>query len=167
MSIARWLLVFAGLAHPAAAQPARDEMRLPVPAACISSPFGPRHVTGPKAAPMHTGIDLPAAAGTWVQAAAAGHIVALRRSGALGLEIDIQHAGYLTRYAHLGTAAPAFAAGRREAAAGERIGRVGRTGVTYGTHLHFELRLDGKPVDAAPYFSIQPCGRRSAPDQAD
>jgi murein DD-endopeptidase MepM/ murein hydrolase activator NlpD len=142
----------------AGAQPAPGELRLPLPKTCITSPFGQRHVTGPKAAPMHTGIDLRAAAGVWVTAAAPGHIVALRRSGALGLEIDIQHAGYLTRYAHLGTAAPAFAAGKRDVAAGERIGRIGRTGVTYGTHLHFELRVGGVPIDASAYLSIQPCG---------
>ncbi len=165
----RLLLAFAALPyvalpHMATAQPARDEMRLPVPAACISSPFGPRQMTGPRASPVHTGIDLPASAGTWVMAPATGRIVALRRSGALGLEIDIQHDGYLTRYAHLGAVAPAFATGKRNVAAGERIGRVGRTGVTYGTHLHFELRLDGKPVDGAPYFSIRPCGQRGNPD---
>jgi murein DD-endopeptidase MepM/ murein hydrolase activator NlpD len=146
------------LAFDAGAQPAPGDLRLPVPATCISSPFGQRNVTGPKAAPMHTGIDLPAAAGSWVQAAASGRVVALRRSGALGLEIDIQHAGYLTRYAHLGTAAPAFATGKRDVAAGERIGRIGRTGVSYGTHLHFEVRVNGIPVDAAAYFSLQRCG---------
>lgn len=135
------------------------QLRLPVPGACISSPFGARHAVGPHAGPVHNGVDLPAAAGTWVGAAAAGRVVAVRHLGSSGLEIDIAHgSGLLTRYAHLGTVAPGIATGRTAIAAGERIGRVGRTGVTYGTHLHFELHRDGHPIDPAPYLHTRSCG---------
>lgn len=113
---------------------------------------------GPAQETMHTGVDLRAPAGTWIVAAAAGRVVAIRRRGALGLEIDIRLPdGDITRYAHLGTVAPALAIGRRTVAAGQRIGRAGRSGVTYGTHLHFELRRNGQPMDPAPYLALPRC----------
>jgi murein DD-endopeptidase MepM/ murein hydrolase activator NlpD len=133
-------------------------LHLPVPGSCITSPFGPRHAIGRIPAGMHNGIDLRAAAGTWVIAAAAGQIAAVRHRGAYGLEIDIAHgAGILTRYAHLGSVTPAIATGRTQIAAGEPIGRVGRSGMTYGTHLYFELHLAGRPIDPAPYLHTPHC----------
>jgi len=54
--------------------------------------------------------------------------------------------------------APAIASGRRAVAQGEVLGRVGRSGVTYGTHLHFELLAGGARVDPAPHFRIERCG---------
>jgi murein DD-endopeptidase MepM/ murein hydrolase activator NlpD len=132
----------------------------PIGQACISSPFGERHIAGPKASVFHSGIDLPAAAGTWVRAAAAGQVKSVRRTGASGLELDVRHAdGGTTRYAHLGTLAPVFAAGKRAVARGEPVGRVGRSGVTYGTHLHFELLSNGVRLDPAPYLRLERCGK--------
>lgn len=149
----KWLLGLV-LALPAAAQ----DFVAPVSPACISSPFGERPAGGPRASRVHTGIDLPAPAGAWVRAAAAGEVIALRRRGAAGLEVDLRHAdGRMTRYAHLGSVAPSLASGQRRVAAGERIGRVGRTGITYGTHLHLELLVDGVRIDPAPIFGISPC----------
>jgi murein DD-endopeptidase MepM/ murein hydrolase activator NlpD len=108
---------------------------------------------------MHQGIDIPAPAGAWVRAAAAGEVVAIRRRGAAGLEVEIRHGGGLTtRYAHLGTVAPPLASGKRRVASGEAIGRIGRTGITYGTHLHLELLVNGRRVDPAPAFGLRPCG---------
>ena len=133
--------------------------------ACISSPFGVRRLVGPHAALFHNGIDFPAPVGAWVHAAAAGRVVAVRRLGSSGLEIDLQHPptagapGYLTRYAHLGIVAPAIAEGHRAVAAGGVLGRVGRTGITYGTHVHFELHLAGQPVDPEPFFHVPRCPR--------
>jgi len=133
---------------------------LPVDATCISSPFGPRAGAGPRASAFHTGIDLPAPAGAWVRAAAAGNVVAIRRRSGAGLEVELRHAdGRVTRYAHLGTVAPTLASGRRRVAQDERIGRIGRTGITYGTHLHFELLVGGERVDAAPLFGLPRCSQ--------
>lgn len=124
----------------------------PVEAACISSPFGRR------GAQMHNGVDLPAPAGAWVSAAAPGRIVALRRMGASGLQVELRHSdASRTRYAHLGTVTPALAGGQRDVAMGERLGRVGRTGTTRGTHLHFELWRDGRAVDPAPSLALREC----------
>jgi murein DD-endopeptidase MepM/ murein hydrolase activator NlpD len=149
------LLLF--LAGPAAAE-APVALAPPLSPACISSPFGPREGAGPRASRMHMGLDIPAPAGAWVRAAAAGQVVAVRRRTARGLELDIRHAdGRVTRYAHLGTLAPALAGGKRRVAAGERIARIGRTGITYGTHLHLELIVEGRQVDPAPAFGLVPC----------
>ncbi len=134
----------------------------PVSPACISSPFGARRLVGPRAAIFHNGIDFPAPVGATVHAAAAGRVIGIRRLGAEGLEVDVAHpgpdGGFVTRYAHLGTVVPALAEGVRDLAAGAPIGRVGRTGVTYGTHVHFEVHVHDKPVDPAPFFRVARCG---------
>lgn len=143
--------------EPRVAQPVA--LAPPLDPACISSPFGPRAAPGPRGSEMHGGIDIPAPAGAWVRAAAAGQVVAIRRRGAAGLEVELRHAdGRATRYAHLGSVAPRLAGGARSVAAGERLGRIGRTGVTYGTHLHLELVVGGQRVDPAPVFGLRPCG---------
>jgi murein DD-endopeptidase MepM/ murein hydrolase activator NlpD len=161
-----FIMLAALMAAPAAAQTLPPELRLPielrlpVSPACISSPFGPRAegTAGPRASRNHRGMDMPAPAGAWVVAAAAGQVVAIRRQGAAGLTVELRHAGGVTtRYVHLGTVAPSLASGRRRVAQGERLGRIGRTGITYGTHLHFELVVNGVVVDPAPHLPIRPC----------
>ncbi len=158
----RLALSLLALSGPAVAQPAPGSLQPPVTPACISSPFGPRRLVGPHAALFHNGVDFPVAAGTWVHAAAAGSVVAVRRLGSSGLEVDLRHdapgAPFLTRYAHLGALAPALAGGRRAVAVGGLLGRVGRTGITYGAHVHFELHLAGRPVDPEPFFQAPRCG---------
>jgi murein DD-endopeptidase MepM/ murein hydrolase activator NlpD len=123
--------------------------------------YGERGPGGPRASRFHTGIDLPAPAGAWVRAAAAGQVVAIRRIGAGGLEVELRHPdGLTTRYSHLGSVAPALASGKRAVNQGEALGRVGRTGITYGTHLHLELAVNGERVDPAGYFQFDRCAKR-------
>ncbi len=154
--------------HPLRAQPALASLVPPVAPACISSPFGPRHLPGPHAATFHNGIDFPAPPGAWVTAAAAGDVVAIARRPDYGLVIDLSHRDghggrFVTRYAHLATASPRLENGRRRVTAGERLGRIGRTGITYGTHLHFELHLADHPVDPEPYFAVPRCASGAGP----
>ncbi len=131
---------------------------MPVTSGCLSSPFGPRRRIGPQApASFHNGVDLPAPAGAGVFAVAEGQVVSIRKRGAGGLEVVVRHAGYTAIYSHLGRVTPALAEGRRALAAGEMLGVVGRTGVTYGTHLFFEVLVEGKPVDPAPLLGAAPC----------
>ena len=154
------LIVLSGLLAPVCArsEPAPIALALPVSAACVSSPFGARAGGGPRASLFHTGIDLPAAAGTWVHAAAAGTVVAIRRRGSAGVEVEVRHSPTLTtRYDHLGSVAPALQSGKRLVAQGDLLGRIGRTGITYGTHLHFELLVNGDRVDAAPVLGLGRC----------
>jgi murein DD-endopeptidase MepM/ murein hydrolase activator NlpD len=131
----------------------------PVSATCISSPFGPRVLPNvPEAGSYHYGVDLPAPVGTSVIAAAPGSVIRVQRKGPGGLEMLVQHDGFVGIYSHFGMIAPAFAEGKRTVAAGEKLGVVGRTGVSLGAHLYFEMVLDGRPVDPTPYLGLPRCG---------
>jgi hypothetical protein len=73
----------------------------------------------------------------------------------------VRHPGGLeTLYAHLGNLVPAIAEGKRNVAAGEALGHVARTGVTYGTHVFFAVLENGKAVDPLDMLPPLPrCGR--------
>ncbi len=90
-------------------------------------------------------------------AVAPGRVIGIHRRGLGGLEVAVRHGGYVALYAHLGSVAPPLAEGKTTLAAGERIGVVGRTGVTYGTHLYFEMMVNGAPVDPAPLLGVAAC----------
>ncbi len=152
----------------ALAQPRlRTVLSLPVDPAGISSSFGPRVLPNePQAGSYHYGIDLPAAQGAPVYAIAPGTVTRIQHSGPGGLEMLVQHDGFVGVYSHFGMIMPAFAEGKRTVSAGEKLGVVGMTGVTSGPHLYFEMILDGRPVDPAPYLKVALCNgavRRAAP----
>lgn len=131
----------------------------PVALACVSSPFGPRILPNrPLAGTFHNGIDLPAPIGSPVAAVAPGTVVRIQRHGVGGLEVLIQHEGFVGVYSHLGLIAPLVAEGRKSIYGGERIATVGRSGLTYGPHLYFGMILDGRAVDPAPFLRVGPCG---------
>lgn len=134
-------------------------LRPPVDPACISSPFGWRHAVGPHApAAFHNGIDLPAPAGALVRAAAAGTVLRVKRQGLGGVTLHLGHSdGTTTLYAHLGNLMPAIAEGKRGVGAGEPLGHVARTGVTYGTHLFFAVLRDGNAIDPEPLLGVPRC----------
>ena len=143
----------------AAAQPAPGALQPPVSPACVSSPFGWRRAIGPHApAGFHNGIDLPAPAGAIVHAAAAGMITVIKRQGLGGVAVHIDHpGGFSTLYAHLGNLEPAIAEGKRRVAAGEPLGHVARTGVTYGTHVFFAVFVGSEAVDPLATMAIPRC----------
>ena len=95
----------------------------------------------------HEGIDIAHAPGAAVRAAASGRVVAAGRMGGCGLAAVLDHgAGLSTRYCHL----EALAVRRGERVlSGQAIGRMGSTGRSTGSHLHFEVRDHGVPVDPA------------------
>jgi murein DD-endopeptidase MepM/ murein hydrolase activator NlpD len=133
-------------------------LMLPVKSACISSPFGPRILPNRAlAGSYHYGVDMPAPLGEAVRAAAAGKVIRIQHKGPGGLEVLVQHDGFVGVYSHLGTVAPAIADGKVRLAAGEALGAVGLTGVTYGMHLYFEMIEAGRPVDPAPYLRVPLC----------
>ncbi len=153
------------LAHPLLAHPlpalavAAPALRPPVTPACISSPFGWRGPVGPRApAGFHNGVDLPAPAGALVHAAADGTVVAIRRQGLGGVTVHLAHpGGTRTLYAHLGNLVPAIAEGRREVRAGEPLGHVARTGVTYGAHVFFAVLRGQEAIDPEPLLGVPRC----------
>src|ERR1700753_741636 len=80
---------------------AMAQLRLPVQATCISSAYGPRLIRNlPAAGTYHNGVDLPVSLGSPVYAAAAGHLLRIQDTGPGGLEILVQHAGFIGVYAH-------------------------------------------------------------------
>jgi murein DD-endopeptidase MepM/ murein hydrolase activator NlpD len=134
----------------------------PVVPACVSSPFGPRVLANkPLAGRFHSGIDLPAPVGSPVSAVAPGKVIRVQRHGVGGLEILIQHAGFIGVYSHLGLIAPVLAEGAKTVYEGERIATVGRSGLTYGPHLYFQMIVNGRTVDPAPYLHVGLCGAGS------
>lgn len=100
---------------------------------------------GPTSPRGHAGLDIAAPVGTPIYAAADGVVERANDGGPYGLVIVVAHAdGYETRYAHLS----GFEANvGEEVKAGDLIGRMGSTGYSTGSHLHFELREGGSLVD--------------------
>lgn len=127
----------------------------------VSSGFGMREDPIDGGRRFHSGVDLPAPAGTPVLAVAPGRVRAVLRHPAYGLHVEIDHAeGWTTRYAHLSEAD--VQAGQL-LHRGQALGKVGATGRTTGPHLHFEAAQGGRQVDpavAAPgRLDIQVLGR--------
>ena len=89
----------------------------------------------------HTGLDFAAPSGTPVMAAASGTVVSTGYEGAYGNRVVINHGnGYQTTYNHLSSVSVSPGA---KVSTGDQIGRVGTTGNTTGSHLHFEVTKNG------------------------
>ncbi|MGH2806520.1 MAG: murein hydrolase activator EnvC family protein [Actinomycetota bacterium] len=99
---------------------------------------------------LHTGIDIGAPYGAPVVAAGGGEVVYAGVMSGYGNVIAIDHGGGLaTTYNHLS----AFYVGSgQRISRGTQIGAVGCTGYCTGAHLHFEVRVNGSPVDPMPYL---------------
>ncbi|KAB8330872.1 M23 family metallopeptidase [Scytonema tolypothrichoides VB-61278] len=95
----------------------------------------------------HTGVDWSAPRGTPIMAAGDGEVVYADWKSGYGNYIEIRHTnGYETAYAHQ----TGFAKGIRKGARvrqGQVIGYVGSTGLSTGPHLHYEVHVNGNPVD--------------------
>ncbi|MCB9674105.1 MAG: M23 family metallopeptidase [Alphaproteobacteria bacterium] len=123
------------------------------PTVRISSPFGYRVHPVTKTRKFHNGVDLPVPVGTTLRAAQSGRIVAATEDSVSGKYVILEHAGGIrTAYCHL-SALPEKSAGDR-VSKGEVIGLSGNTGRSTGPHLHFVLRVDGEPIDPAPYRRV-------------
>jgi murein DD-endopeptidase MepM/ murein hydrolase activator NlpD len=114
----------------------------------ITSPFGWRSNPFGGAPEFHQGLDIAAPTGTTVTAAAGGTVILAQWYGGYGNYILIDHGGgYSTGYGHLSAI---YVSANQAVARGQAIGAVGSTGQSTGPHLHFEIRINGKPVDPAP-----------------
>jgi murein DD-endopeptidase MepM/ murein hydrolase activator NlpD len=110
----------------------------------VTSPFGMRWGR------MHEGIDIGAPSGTPIHAAAAGTVIIAGWVGGYGNLTVIDHGGGLaTAYGHQAGLA---VGGGAQVAQGDVIGWVGCTGHCLGPHLHFEVRVNGQPVDPLGYL---------------
>jgi murein DD-endopeptidase MepM/ murein hydrolase activator NlpD len=121
----------------------------PVESGYISSFFGkrPDPFTGETA--FHAGLDFAAAPGTRVLAAADGVVSFAGRDDGYGKLVEITHGnGYVTRYAH--NSSLMVEAGQT-VRRGDPLALMGSTGRSTGTHLHFEVLRDGKPVNPVSF----------------
>jgi murein DD-endopeptidase MepM/ murein hydrolase activator NlpD len=111
----------------------------------ITSPFGMRYHPLLHYSRMHAGLDIGAAYGSPIVAAADGTVVAAGWAGGYGREVRIAHAnGIISLYGHMSAIAAARGQTVRQ---GQVIGYVGSSGLSTGPHVHFEVRRDGRPVD--------------------
>jgi murein DD-endopeptidase MepM/ murein hydrolase activator NlpD len=120
----------------------------PVPGP-ISSYFGTRKRHGRRR--QHEGIDIAAGKGTPVRSARSGHVIyADSKLSGYGKMVIVRHAdSFTTVYAHLSE----FAVKKGQfVSRGQLVGKVGRTGRASGSHLHFEVRTEKKPVDPLLYL---------------
>lgn len=133
------------VAVPALARPTERVTTLSWPVqGRVTSHFGPRWGR------MHNGIDIAAPTGTPVHAAAAGKVTHSGWAGTFGQLVVVDHGnGLETRYAHNSKLLVRVG---DEVQRGQRIALVGSTGQSTGPHLHFEVLVDGKPQDPAPWL---------------
>ena len=126
----------------------RSFMRTPVDGARITSNFGMRFHPVLHYTRLHAGVDFGVPVGTPVYSAADGTVTGATPTGCGGNMAVVQHDnGWVTRYFHLSQYAPGLHAGQR-VTQGFTLGLSGTTGTcTTGPHLHYELRIDGEPVD--------------------
>jgi murein DD-endopeptidase MepM/ murein hydrolase activator NlpD len=111
----------------------------------VSSPFGERFHPILGYVRMHKGVDLAAAAGTPIVAAADGKVIEAGWHGGYGEQVEIAHAsGLETSYGHMSRIAARIGQVVRK---GEVIGWVGSTGLSTGPHVHFEVTRNGRAVN--------------------
>ena len=110
----------------------------------FTSPFGMRWGR------LHAGIDLAAPEGTPIRAADSGRVIIAGWTGGYGNYTCISHSSSLsTCYGHQSRYATSVGA---NVSKGQVIGYVGNTGHSFGAHLHFEVRVNGNPVDPMGYL---------------
>ena len=117
----------------------------------LSSRFGYRSDPIRGVPRMHSGIDIPGHSGTPIHASASGTVNFAGWAGGYGRMVEIRHGnGLSTRYAHLSQilVSPGMAVGR-----GQTIALMGSTGRSTGSHLHFEVRVQGRATNPLAYLA--------------
>ena len=131
------------LAHTPAIRPVKG---------IVLSGFGMRYHPILHIMRMHEGLDFRAKVGTPVHATADGVIKFAARDGTYGNLVEIDHGyGFQTRYAHLSKFAKGIRPGKK-VKRGDIIAYTGDTGLTEGPHLHYEVRINGTPVNPLYYL---------------
>ncbi|MDI6600548.1 MAG: peptidoglycan DD-metalloendopeptidase family protein [Thermoanaerobacteraceae bacterium] len=116
----------------------------------ISDPYGWRVHPILKTEKMHTGVDMATPMGSRVLAAADGEVIFAGVYGGYGNAVIIDHgSGISTLYGHNSKLLVKVG---DKVTKGQQIAKAGSTGLSTGSHLHFEVRKNGTPVDPMPYF---------------
>lgn len=123
---------------------------LPAGLEYISSGFGYRRDPFTGAGAMHSGLDFRGPHGAPILAAAQGRVSFAGVKSGYGNTIEIDHGnGLMTRYAHLSSFDVRVG---QPVSAGMRLGGMGSTGRSTGTHLHFEVRVNGTAINPRPFL---------------
>jgi len=131
-----------GLAHIPNAMPASFQY--------ISSGFGVRTDPIEGGAAFHPGLDFKGPKGAPIYAAATGQVSFTGQRQGYGNCVEISHGhGLVTRYAHMSRIIAHFG---QQVTAGTPIGAIGSTGRSTGPHLHFEVRINDRPVNPRPFL---------------
>lgn len=116
----------------------------------LTSPFGPRRHPIHKVISFHSGVDLAAPYGTPIMASDSGKVIYNGWYGGYGRVVIVDHGkNYTTLYAHLSRSGTNKG---NNIAKGQVIGYEGQTGYSTGPHLHFEVRVNGKPQNPLNYL---------------
>ena len=120
----------------------------------LSSPFGWRIHPKFKSRKFHNGIDIAAPMGTPIKAANAGKVIFSGWYGGYGRVVILDHGQVngvptTTLYAHMSRQKVVVG---QSVVRGQTIGLVGSTGYSTGPHLHFEVRINGKPQNPQNYI---------------
>ena len=124
----------------------------PIPGAKIIQAFGPTSFAVEPSfggyLHFHSGIDLLAEYGTPIVAAAGGRVTAAGNADYFGIRVEVTDSfGLVEVYAHMSQVALAVG---QQIQQGEKVGYVGSTGLSIGSHLHFQLGVGGIPTDPGP-----------------
>ena len=118
--------------------------------ASITSPFGYRADPFLGRLALHPGVDLVEAWGAEIHATGAGRVTHAGPMGGYGIMVEIDHGnGLVTRYAHM---SKALVEEGQDVVQGAVLGQMGSSGRSTGPHLHYEVRVDGEPVDPERYL---------------
>lgn len=122
----------------------------PVTRVSFTSNYGVRSDPFRGVAAMHAGVDIPGAIGTPVYATADGIVSRSERSGGYGNMVEVDHGrGIATRYGHL---SKLLVLPNTRVVRGQLIALMGSTGRSTGSHLHYEVRIDGQAVNPMPFM---------------
>jgi murein DD-endopeptidase MepM/ murein hydrolase activator NlpD len=123
----------------------------PVAKLSLTSNFGVRSDPFNGGARMHKGIDIPGPIGTPVYATADGIVSRAGWASGYGNLVQISHGGGMeTRYGHM---SKLIVAANSYVRRGQIIGLMGSTGRSTGSHLHYEVRLDGAAINPMPFVA--------------
>ncbi|MCX8129235.1 MAG: M23 family metallopeptidase [Clostridia bacterium] len=118
----------------------------------VTSGFGMRIHPAFKNESFHTGIDIEAEKGVPIKAALDGNVIEAGSSKVYGKYIKVEHGdGIVTLYGHC---SQLLVKKGQKVAKGKTIAKVGNTGVAVGTHLHFEVWKEGKPLDPSEFIEV-------------
>jgi murein DD-endopeptidase MepM/ murein hydrolase activator NlpD len=152
----RFLKLAASLSRMDAMERALAAIPTSMPAAVMmmSSGFGFRSDPFTGGGAMHAGLDFKGPVGTPILSAAEGRVTFAGYNGGYGKTVEITHAnGLLTRYAHL---SGVHVTRGQMVHRGLQIGRMGSTGRSTGSHLHFEVRLNGRAINPRKFLEANP-----------